>query len=64
MAGPVRMHDGVAVYDASTGKALAVFRHAPDAALFLAALRSSGHDCGSLRCDPWAVPAEVLECEE
>jgi len=64
MAGAVLMHEGAAVYDPATGEALAVFRHAPDAALFLAALRSRGDDCGPLRCDPWAVPAEVLECEE
>lgn len=64
MAAPVLMHEGAAVYDPATGKALAVFRHASDAGLFLAALRSRGYDCGTLRCDPWDVPADIFECEE
>lgn len=58
------MQTAFAVYDPATGKALAVFRQASDAGLFLAALRSRGYDCGTLRCDPWDVPGEIFECEE
>jgi hypothetical protein len=58
------MHEGFAVYDPATGDALAVCRDASTAGFLLAALRQSGQDEGErLRCDPWAVPAEIFEAE-